>query len=201
MAVTTTPAGQTALVLLDFQEDVLDRNLPDPAAAEALVSRTAGVLAAARSASIPVFHVVARFRPGYPEVSPRDLWRRDIHRTGRLLEGTRGAEITTALAPRPGEATVVKRRTGPFSTTDLEALLRARGVTRLVVAGVSTGGSVLSAVRTAADLDYSVVVLADCCADPDEEVHRVLCTKVFPRQAVVADSGRFLDAPGWSDDG
>ena len=86
---------------------------------------------------------------------------------------------------------MVKRRTGAFATTDLEAILRAKEIDTLVLAGIATGGSVLSTVRAAADLDYTVVVLADCCADADEEVHRVLCEKVLPRQATVATAADF----------
>lgn len=182
--------GKTALVLLDFQHDVLDRNVP-PARRAGLVGRVAGVLAAARAGSIAVVHVVVRFRTGYPEVSPRDVWRRDLPRTGRLQEGSAGAEIVAALAPLPGEVVVVKRRTGVFSTTDLAAILRARDVDTIVLAGVATGGSVLSTLREAADLDYRIVVLADGCADPDDEVHRILCTRVFPRQAAVVNISEF----------
>lgn len=183
------PAG-TALVLLDFQHDVLDRNVP-AARQVGLVGRVADVLAAARARGIAVVHVVVRFRAGYPEVSPRDVWRRDLPRTGRLQEGSAGAEIVAGLAPLPGEVVVVKRRTGAFSTTDLAAVLRARDIDTVVLAGVATGGSVLSTLREAADLDYRIVVLADGCADPDDEVHRILCTRVFPRQALVLNTSEF----------
>src|SRR5260370_22115041 len=59
----------------------------------------------------------------------------------------------------------------PFVGTDLETLLRANGIDTLVLAGVHTSGVVLSAVRHAGDLDYRLVVVRDCCADPDAEVH------------------------------
>lgn len=65
-------------------------------------------------------------------------------------------------------------------------ILRALGVTRLVLAGIATSGVVLSTVRQAADLDFELVVLSDACADTDPEVHRILLDKVFPRQARVA---------------
>ncbi len=58
-------------------------------------------------------------------------------------------------------------------------------VSHLVLAGIATSGVVLSTVREAADRDYQLTVLADGCADADEEVHRVLLGKVFPRQATV----------------
>ena len=61
-------------------------------------------------------------------------------------------------------------------------------LTSLVLAGISTSGVVLSTLRQAADLDFGLSVLRDACADADEEVHRVLCEKVFPRQAEVLDT-------------
>lgn len=192
MTLTIDP-GAAALLLLDFQHDVLERNLPGARRAE-LVARVGGVLTAARRRRLMVGHVVVRFRAGYPEVGRRDFWRKDIRRTGRLREGSSGAEIVPELAPLPDEVVVTKRRTGAFSTTDLSAVLSAQEIDTIILAGVSTGGSVLSTVRAAADLDYGIVVLSDCCADPDEEVHRVLCTKVFPRQAVVTSASELLAA-------
>jgi nicotinamidase-related amidase len=177
--------ARTALLLLDFQNDIVTRNLPGPERAP-LLERTADALGAARDRGLLVVHVVVRFRPGYPEISPRDVWRRAMRGTGRLMEGSPGAAVVAGLTPLPEEIVVVKRRTGAFATTDLEAILRARDIDTIVLAGIATGGSVLSTVRAAADLDYTVVVLADCCADLDEDVHRVLCEKVFPRQATVA---------------
>ena len=60
----------------------------------------------------------------------------------------------------------------------------------------NSSGVVLSTVRRAADADYELVVLADCCADGDEEAHRVLTQKVFPRQATVVASQNFIRALG-----
>ena len=64
-------------------------------------------------------------------------------------------------------------------------MLRARDVTHLALGGISTSGVVLSTVRAAADKDYRLTVLEDLCLDADEEVHRVLTGKIFPRQAEV----------------
>jgi nicotinamidase-related amidase len=58
----------------------------------------------------------------------------------------------------------------------------------MVLAGIATSGVVLSTLRHAADADYRVVVVEDCCADRDPEVHRVLMEKVFARQATVVKS-------------
>ena len=64
-------------------------------------------------------------------------------------------------------------------------ILRASGIDTLVLTGLATSGVVLSTVRHAADADYRLVVVEDCCGDRDPEVHRVLTEKVFPRQATV----------------
>ena len=102
------------------------------------------------------------------------------------------------MAPQSGDVVVTKRRVDAFATTDLETVLKARDVTTLVLLGIATSGVVLSTVRWAADADYDMVVVADCCADADEEVHRLLIEKVFPRQATVVDSADLLRALGSS---
>ena len=89
------------------------------------------------------------------------------------------------VAPQDGDIIVRKVRVGAFSTTDLDAQLRERGVDTLILAGISTSGVVLSTVRDASDRDYRVVVLADATADPEAEVHAFLIERIFPRQADV----------------
>jgi nicotinamidase-related amidase len=168
----------TAVVIMDYQNDIVSNYSTD---GEGLLQRSASVLESARQAGIPVIYVVVQFREGHPEVLPRNRQRF----SNRLVEGTPGAEVHPAVAPQPGEMVVVKRRTGPFSTTDMDAVLHSIGATTLVLFGVATSGCVLTAVRWAADVDYRLVVVSDCCGDQDEEVHRVLTEKIFPRQADV----------------
>ena len=181
----------TALLIMDYQNATVsnvEARYPN------LLDRAAAMLAAARAASVPVVHVVVRFRDGYPEVSPRNRTFSGIRSSGRLLEGTPGAEIHPRVAPQPGEPVVVKRRVGAFSTTDLATILRASDATTLLLLGIATSGVVLSTVRWAADMDYELVVVEDCCADGDDEVHRVLTQKVFPRQASVVQSDAIINA-------
>ena len=71
-------------------------------------------------------------------------------------------------------------------------VLRAQGVTQLVLTGIATSGVVLSTLRQAADMDYGLTVLRDGCADADPEVHRVLLDKVFPRQADVLTADEWI---------
>jgi nicotinamidase-related amidase len=171
----TLDTRRTALLIMDYQNATVSNvEARDPN----LLDRAVAVLAAARAASVPVVHVVVRFRPGYPEVSPRNRAFSSIRSSGRLLEGTPGAEIHPRVAPQPGEPVVVKRRVGAFSTTDLAAILSAFDAATLLLLGIATSGVVLSTVRWAADMDYELVVVEDCCADGDDEVHRVLTQKV-----------------------
>jgi nicotinamidase-related amidase len=63
-----------------------------------------------------------------------------------------------------------------------------------VLTGVSTSVVVLSTLRQAFDLDYRILVASDCCADPDREVHDMLLSRVFPRQATVTSAALLCDA-------
>lgn len=181
----------TAVLIMDYQNDIISgvtANYPH------LLDRAEAVVTGARHAGLPVIYVVVRFRPGYPEVSARNKIFSGLKAAGRLAEGTPGAEIHPRVPPQAGEIVVTKRRVGAFSTTDMESVLRAHNVTSLVLLGIATSGVVLSTVRWAADADYELIVVQDCCADGDEEVHRVLTQKVFPRQATVIESAEFLQA-------
>jgi nicotinamidase-related amidase len=141
-----------------------------------------------------VIHVVVAFRPGHPEVSPRNPLFSWAKANGMLVAGSEGAAIHPAAAAREGEPIVVKHRISPFVGTDLETLLRANGIDTLVLAGVHTSGVVLSTVRHAGDLDYRLVVVRDCCADPDAEVHAMLLDIIIPKQAAVVTMPELAEA-------
>ncbi len=186
----TVDPTRTAVLVMDYQNDIVGI-VPEEARA-AMLERAATVLKEARKAKVTVIYVTVRFRQGYPEVSPQNKLFSGLKESGRLLEGTAGAEIDPRVAPEPGDIVVTKRRVGAFSTTDLETILRSRNINKLVLFGISTSGVVLSTVRWASDMDYSLAVVSDLCADRDSEVHRVLMDKVFPWQATVITSREFL---------
>lgn len=174
--------GRSALLVMDVQRGIV-ANIPD---ADAFLGRLADVIDAARSAGLPVIYVTVRFREGFPEVSPRNKSFSTIAGRGRgFAESSSNTEIHPAIAPRPDEVVVTKRRVSAFTGSDLEVVLRAQGIETLVLSGIATSGVVLSTVRQAADMDFRIIVLSDCVADRDDEVQRVLTTKVFPRQAEV----------------
>lgn len=181
---------KTAVLIMDYQNEIVQM-LPQEQQ-EVLLQRAKQVLDGARRAALPVIYVVVRFRDGYPEVSPRNKGFSSIKESARLREGTSGADIHPQVASRQGEVIVTKRRVGAFSTTDLATVLKAKEIDTLVLFGIATSGVVLSTLRWAADMDYELIVLSDCCGDRDEEVHRVLMQKVFSRQATVVTADEFL---------
>lgn len=183
---------RTALLLMDFQAEVI----PMFERAAPAVAHAAEVAAAARAAGLPVVYVTVGFRPGYPEIAPRNPTFTAMAQTGRFVVGTPGADVTPALRPAAGDVVVVKRRVSAFAGTDLEIVLRAKGLETLILSGVATSGVVLSTLRHAADADYRAIVVEDACADRDEEVHRVLTGKVFPRQATVTTAAELVAALG-----
>jgi nicotinamidase-related amidase len=132
-----------------------------------------------------VIYIVVGFRDGYPEVSPRNQSFGPIRESGRFAAGSAGTEVHADLTPKPGDIVVTKHRVSAFAGTDLDMILRASGIDTLILSGIATSGVVLSTLRHAADADYRLVAVDDCCADRDPEVHRVLMEKVFPRQATV----------------
>jgi nicotinamidase-related amidase len=186
----------SALLVMDFQTTIVEGPAVPGTAADkaALLARTAGLIDSARKAGMRVVYVVVGFRANYPEVSPRNRSFNTIRETGRFMEGSAGSEIHPAVAPQPGEVVVTKHRVSAFAGTDLEMILRAAGVETLVLSGIATSGVVLSTIRHAADADYRLVVVADCCADPDAEVHRVLMEKVFARPATVTTAADVISA-------
>jgi nicotinamidase-related amidase len=173
--------SRPVLLLMDFQHGIVER-IANPAVVEAADR----AVTAARAAGLPVMFVRVAFRPGYPEAAAANLSFGRISSAGDAMTQDHPAtQVHAALAPRPDEPVIIKRRVSAFSGSDLDVLLRGAGANALVLAGISTSGVVLSTLRQAADLDFGITVLADACADPDPEVHRVLTEKVFPRQALV----------------
>ncbi|WP_410673747.1 cysteine hydrolase family protein [Amycolatopsis sp. cmx-4-68] len=171
--------ANSALLVMDVQRAVV------ALAGDDCLPRLRRAIDGARAAGVPVIHVVLGLRPGHPELSPRNRAVSAAARAGLFTEGEPGTEIHPDVAPQPGDVVVTKRRGSAFSGSDLDVVLRAFDVDRLVLAGIATSGVVLHTLCQANDLDYGLTVLADACADLDPEVHRVLIGKLFPQWADV----------------
>ncbi|HEX2820555.1 MAG TPA: cysteine hydrolase [Streptosporangiaceae bacterium] len=179
---------RTALLVMDYQAGILGR-LGD---VESLLSRVAEAIAVVRGHGGQIGYVRVAFDDAdYDAVPPHS---RFASIGQELHSDSPATAVHDSVAPEPGDITVRKTRVGAFSTTDLDQQLRDRGITTLILAGISTSGVVLSTVRDAADRDYQVLVLADACADPQPGVHDFLTEKIFPRQAHVITSAELKDA-------
>ena len=185
--------ARSALLVMDFQTAIIGML----GSGDDLLDRMAGAIAAARSRGVLVGYVQVAFTDAdYEAIPATNQTFSGLKSVRRLHLDDADSAIHPAVAPQPGDIVVRKVRVGAFSTTDLDAQLRAKGIDTLLLAGISTSGVVLSTLRAAADMDYRCFVVADCCMDPDAQVHEVLLGKVFPRQAQLIDSAA-LGQPGF----
>ena len=111
----------SALLVMDFQTLIVDNYA---AGAEALLDRTAKLIAVARTAGMRVIYVVVGFRPGYPEVSDRNATFNGLKASGAFGAGAENAKIHPAVAPLAEEIVVTKHRVSAFAGTDLDLMLR-----------------------------------------------------------------------------
>jgi nicotinamidase-related amidase len=181
---------QSAVLIMDYQVGVVAMHATG---SDAALRQASMLLAAARETGIPVIYIQVGFRQDYPEVSRRNPMFSSVKQSGRfLLLDDPDTDIHPAVGPMPGDLTVVKKRVSAFAGSDLETILRAGEIDTLILFGIATSGVVLSTVRHAADADYRIIVVKDCCLDRDDEVHRCLMEKIFPPYASVVTSGEIL---------
>jgi len=184
---------RTAMLSMDVQTAIVSIYARGQ---EALLTRAADALQKARENGMTVLHVQVGFRPGLPEVNPRNQLFAAIKNSvqhQQIFQGTAGA-IHPAVAPQAEDIVVTKHRVSAFTGTDMDMILRAREIETLVLFGIATSGVVLSTLLHASDADYRLIVLKDCCADLDLEVHACLVEKFFPSRATVLGAAEFLDA-------
>ncbi len=173
-----------ALLVMDVQPGIVDM-LDDK---DTYLARLKSIVDSAHQKLIPVIYVVVGFRSGFPEISSRN-------KSFSSIKKTSSASLVVpepTFVPTKEDVVVIKRRVSAFSGSDLEVLLRARGIEQLVLTGIATSGVVLSTLREAADRDFRLTVLSDLCADFDAEVHSILLEKVFPKQAEVMTSKQWI---------
>lgn len=168
---------KAALLVMDVQPGIIDR-IEDK---DAYLARAKSAVDHAHTRGIRVVYVVVAFRRGAPEASER------FRAYAAAL-----VDAQPVMRPADGDVVVAKKRVSAFAGSDLEVLLRTNDIRHLVLCGIATSGVVLSTLREAADKDYTLTVLSDLCADLDDEVHRVLLEKVFPKQATVVTAAEWI---------
>jgi len=181
----------TALLVMDVQSATVAMLQQH---AEAYLKTMSEAIKKARAKNIPVIYVVIGFRPGFPEISPNSpMFARIKSNPAMKFDAAEAMKVHPSVAPIDGDVTVIKKRVSAFAGSDLEIVLRSMGIKHIVLSGIATSGVVLSTLREASDKDYISTILSDCCMDMDEEVHRVLTSKVFPRQATVTTSAEWAN--------
>ncbi|MDW5592815.1 isochorismatase family cysteine hydrolase [Conexibacter stalactiti] len=178
---------RTALVVIDMQRDFLEPGGfgellgNDVSELARVVAPLRALLDAARDAGLLVVHTREGHRPDLSDAPPSKLARGGGELTigshgpkGRILiRGEEGHDIVPELAPLPGEVVLDKPGKGAFHATDLELLLRNRGIERLIVTGVTTEVCVHTTVREANDRGYECLVPGDCVGSYFPEFHEV----------------------------
>src|SRR6201987_6539622 len=190
---TINPA-HTAGLSMDCQAGIV--SIYTREAKDAFLVRVANVLNHARATGMTIIHVQVGFRPGFPEISSRNALFATIKSSEQHQQLFREplAAIPDAIAPQGNEIVITKHRISAFAGTDLAMILRANDIDALVLYGIATSGVVLSTLIEAADADYRLAVISDCCADLDLALHDCLIQRFFPTRGSVLSSESFIAA-------
>lgn len=170
----------TALLVIDLQEDFLSstgyfaRSGYDPTPLRAILPAVNALIRKARSVGIQVIHTRQGYRADLADMTPYEKWRRQragLEGTDVLLRSSPGFELVSDLDVSADDIIVDKTCNSAFTYTDLEHILRARGITHLLFSGCTTDVCVHTTLREACDRNFQCLTIADACASGDQYAH------------------------------
>ncbi|MBI1360017.1 MAG: isochorismatase family protein [Alphaproteobacteria bacterium] len=179
---------KTALVLIEFQNDfttpggVLHDAVKGVMSKTDMMAKTKKVLDKARSSGVTVMHAPISFAEGYNEISshPYGILKGVVDGKA-FVKGQWGAKISEELAPQKDDIVVEgKRGLDTFASTNLDFMLRSKGIETVVLGGFLTNCCVESTMRSAYENGYEVITLTDCVAATSEEEHDNALKYDFP---------------------
>jgi nicotinamidase-related amidase len=184
--------SKTAVLSMDIQKAPVRRSAMFR---ERNVGQAAkSVLDGARKTGVLIVHVVIDYQPAF--FSPKNKFLQKVRIPILSAPGVDVAElleVVDEVKPMGDEPVIRKPRMNPFFGTALDSMLRSRDIDTVVLMGVATEFVVEAAARHAADADYRVIVLEDCCAGFSEDAHRV-SLHIMDHLATLATSADFLES-------
>ena len=174
----------TALVLIDLQNAIVAQSL-EPRSSADVVAAGKALAARFRDAGATVVLVNVTWAKDYSDWPAAPVDTPPMRPAGGMPDG---ADHLVEGLQQPGDLRVTKRNWNAFHGTELDLLLRRRGISTVVVGGIATNLGVESTARAAYELNYAVVVAEDACASVSADLHRVSVTGVLPRLARVRQS-------------
>jgi nicotinamidase-related amidase len=195
---------RTAVVLIEFQNDftseggALHEAVSGVMEQTGMLENTRGLVEAARAAGATIVHAPITFTAGYGELSesPYGILKGVVDSTA-FVKGEWGAEIVDSLAPREGDLVVEgKRGLDTFATTNLDFILRARGITTIALSGFLTNCCVESTMRTGYEKGYEVITLSDCVAATSADEHENAIRFDYPMFSEVTSSTALVEELG-----
>jgi nicotinamidase-related amidase len=190
----------TAVVLIEYQNDFASEGGALHGAVEEVMDKTnmldntKRVVDAARAAGVTVMHAPITFAEGYGELSahPYGILKGVVDGQG-FVKGSWGAAIIDELAPQQGDIVIEgKRGLDTFASTNLDFILRSKGIKTIVLGGFLTNCCVESTMRTGYEHGYQVVTLTDCMAATSLEQHDNAIAYDFPMFSQPTISGDFI---------